>query len=120
MADKNIDLLTTCFWDLRSQCESQVRTLSDAQRLLDEYRRADGRPAHEALMGNLRENVNDLTTANAAIQEVLAEVRRQIDVRPAGNRRKRKHLMSAVASTVFRPRLMSAWPRRQCCLDGEN
>ncbi len=27
MADSIIDLLTTCFWNLRSQCESHVRPL---------------------------------------------------------------------------------------------
>lgn len=90
MADNIIDLLTTCFWDLRSQCESQVRTLSAAQRLLDEYRGANGQTGREAIIRNLRENVNDLTTANASIQEVIAEVHRQIAVRPAGSHRKHK------------------------------
>ena len=78
MADENIDLLTACLWDLRSQCESQVRTLSAAQRLLDEYRLANRDMSRKSVVGNLRENVRGLTAAGAAIEEVLAEVRRQI------------------------------------------
>ena len=53
--------------------------------------RADGRSGHDALSGILRKNVNDLAAANAAIEEVLTEVRRQIDLRPADRHRKHKH-----------------------------
>jgi signal transduction protein with GAF and PtsI domain len=84
LADRIIELLTTCFWDLRSQCESQVRTLSAAQRLLDQYRRAAGETDRDAVLRSLRHNVDDLSTANAAINEVIAEVRRQIDIAQAG------------------------------------
>ena len=85
-----IELLTACFWDVRSQCESQVRTLSAAQRLLDEYRGIGGETDRDALLRNLRDNVNDLSAANASIHEVLAEVNRQIDVPSAGARGKGK------------------------------
>lgn len=90
MADRIINLLTTCFWDLQSQCESQVRTLSAAQRLLDEYRRLCGPTDREALLRNLREKLNDLTAANSAIHEVAADVRRRIDHVPARSHRKDK------------------------------
>ena len=60
MVGKIIALLTTCFRDPQSQCESQVRTL---RRTMSPggYRRPDGQTDREAVIRNLRENVNDLT-----------------------------------------------------------
>jgi hypothetical protein len=88
MADKIIDVLTACFWDLRSQCESQVRTLSVALRLLDRLHRADGRTDREPVVRNVREHVKELASAHAAIEELIADVRRHIDALPAECHRK--------------------------------
>lgn len=79
MSDNIIDLLTACLWDLRSQCESQVRALSAAQRIVQNFGRADDRPSRQGAIRNLRMHVQDLVAANAAIQSVLIDVSRQLD-----------------------------------------
>ena len=84
MADKIIDLLTACFWDLRSQCESQMRTLSSAQDLLAEVRHAGGRTYREPIVRKLRDQVKGLASTHAAIEGVIADVHRHID--PHGRR----------------------------------
>jgi len=33
--------IAACLWDLRAQCELAIRTLTDAQRLTEDYRGAD-------------------------------------------------------------------------------
>jgi hypothetical protein len=104
MSDEIIDLLTACFWDLRSQCESQVRTLSAAQRLLDEYRLANREMSRKSVVRNLRENVKGLAAAGAAIEEVLAEVRRQIGALAQSNRREKKVRRTRQARPVPRAR----------------
>ena len=88
MADKIIDLLTACFWDLRSQCESQMRALSSAQDLLAEVRRADGRTYRGPIVRKLRDQVKGLAATHAAIEGVIADVHRHIDTLPSESHRK--------------------------------
>jgi hypothetical protein len=64
--------------------------LSAAQRLLDDFRRADGRTDLGSVVRNLRDNVKDLAKAHAAIEEVIADVRRQIDTLPPERHRKNR------------------------------
>jgi signal transduction protein with GAF and PtsI domain len=72
--------LRAFLWDLRSQCESQLRALKAAQRLLDEYRRGANVPAdREAARRSLQDTVKSVVAANAAIREVTAQVSRQIE-----------------------------------------
>ena len=37
MSQLDTALLNACLWDLRTQCEQQVRSLTAAQRLTDQY-----------------------------------------------------------------------------------
>jgi len=47
MPDATLREITACLWDLRAQCEQQVRALTDAQRLADEFA---NRPDHRSLL----------------------------------------------------------------------
>ena len=41
MAETTLSEIAACLWDLRAQCEQAMRTLTDAQRLTEDYRDAD-------------------------------------------------------------------------------
>ena len=59
--------IAACLWDLRAQCELAMRTLTDAQRLTEDYRDAD---RHQNLVR--RRLLSDLTAVirtNTAISE---------------------------------------------------
>jgi hypothetical protein len=64
-----IPMLSAYLWDLRAQCEAQVRALTDAQRQLDIFR--DGKDAAEceAALNRLRENLNRVMQANLAVRQ---------------------------------------------------
>ena len=38
MPEAPLGMVSACLWDLRALCEQQLRALTDAQRLTDEYR----------------------------------------------------------------------------------
>ena len=79
MSDNVIDLLTACLWDLRSQCESQVRALTAAQRIVETLGRADDPTSRQSGIRSLQMHVRGLVAANAAIRSVLSDVSRQLD-----------------------------------------
>ena len=55
------------FWDLRAQCEQAMRTLTDAQRLTEDYRDAD---RHQNLVRRrLLADVTAVLRTNAAIKD---------------------------------------------------
>jgi hypothetical protein len=41
VAETTLGEIAACLWDLRAQCELAIRTLTDAQRLTEDYRGAD-------------------------------------------------------------------------------
>ena len=73
MPDKNIPTLTAYLWDLRAQCEAQLRALTLAQRILDEYRDADTPPARRQAKDRLLLDLKGIIEANAAIRESAHE-----------------------------------------------
>ena len=67
MAETTLGEIAACLWDLRAQCERAIRTLTDAQRLTEDYRDAD---RHQNLVR--RRLLADLTAViqtNTAISE---------------------------------------------------
>ena len=79
MADETSALL----WDLRTQCEAMLRTLSHAQRCLEEYRES----VPEALT-RLGEEVQALRVEAAdisvSVQQIAMHVRELPPVHPSG------------------------------------
>ena len=73
MPEKILPLLSAYMWDLRVECEAQLRALTLAQRLLDEYRDAGSAGAREKVKRRLREDLNAIAEANTAIRHVVAE-----------------------------------------------
>jgi len=58
--------ITACLWDLRAQCEQQLRALTDAQRLADEFA---GQPSHRGLLkGRLVSDIEMVHRAARAVQ----------------------------------------------------
>lgn len=73
MPEKILPLLSAYMWDLRVECEAQLRALTLAQRLLDEYRDAGSTGSREKVKRRLREDLNAIAEANTTIRNVVAE-----------------------------------------------
>jgi hypothetical protein len=76
--DRIVPVVAASLWDLRSQCESQVRSLTDAQRQLDIVR--DGRDGElvEAV-AQLKRDLDLVARANAEIRTAVREALEQAD-----------------------------------------
>ena len=67
MGETSLGEIAACLWDLRAQCEQAMRTLTDAQRLTEDYRDAD---RHRNLVRRrLIADVQAVLQTNAAISE---------------------------------------------------
>ena len=75
-------MISACLWDLRAQCENQLRSLTDAQRLNDDYREGAG---HLLVSGRLHANLEGVLRANTVIREAAVDCLRLIAELP-GNR----------------------------------
>jgi hypothetical protein len=73
MPEKILPLLSAYLWDLRVECEAQLRALTLAQRLLDDYRDAGSTGSREKVKRRLREDLNAIAEANTAIRNVVEE-----------------------------------------------
>lgn len=83
MPDKTIlPVLSAYLWDLRAQCESQLRALTLAQRLVDAYRDAETDAERAHARADLQQDLAQIVKANAAIRESAEEVVRQADLLP--------------------------------------
>ena len=74
MPEKILPLLSAYLWDLRVECEAQLRALTLAQRLLDEYRDACSHESREKVKRRLRADLNAIVESNSAIRVVVEEV----------------------------------------------
>ena len=67
VAETTLSEIAACLWDLRAQCEQAIRTLTDAQRLTEDYRDAD---RHMNLVRRrLLADVNAVIRTNTAISD---------------------------------------------------
>jgi hypothetical protein len=72
--------IAACLWDLRAQCEQATRTLTDAQRLAEDYRDADN---HRSLVRRrLLANLEAVLHTNAAIREAAQDCLALVDKLP--------------------------------------
>jgi len=68
-----IALLSACLWDLRAQCEQQVRALTDAQQQLDVIRESRDPVACEAALKTLQADLDRVVRATFVLQEGALE-----------------------------------------------
>jgi hypothetical protein len=73
MPEKILPLLSAYLWDLRVECEAQLRALTLAQRLLEDYRDAGSTGSREKVKRRLREDLNAIAEANTTIRNVVEE-----------------------------------------------
>lgn len=77
-------MIAACLWDLRAQCEEQLRTLTDAQRLNDDCREGDGHRSF--VQGRLHANLEGVLRANGVIREATVDCLRMIgELRGSGS-----------------------------------
>jgi hypothetical protein len=74
-----LPMLAAYLWDLRSQCEAQVRELTDAQRKLDAVRDNDQPGAQRSAVERLQLDLKKVRAANAEIREAVKAALEQTD-----------------------------------------
>jgi hypothetical protein len=71
VAETTLGEIAACLWDLRAQCEQAMRTLTDAQRLTEDYRDA---ARHQNLVRRrLLADVTAVIRTNAAIKDAAQD-----------------------------------------------
>ena len=71
-------LLAIYLLDLRGQYEAQLRSLTTAQRALEEYRAADGPEKRTQTLSGLRQQLQLLRAATGTVIEGLNEADREV------------------------------------------
>jgi hypothetical protein len=66
-----IAIVAAHLWDLRAQCEQQVRALTDAQQQLDALRDGKGRATSQAALEALQADLARVAKANLAVREAV-------------------------------------------------
>jgi hypothetical protein len=69
MPDTPIAIMSAHLWDLRAQCEQQVRALTDAQQQLDALRDGKDRAASQAALDALQADLARVVKVNLAVRE---------------------------------------------------
>ena len=69
MPDTPIAIVAAHLWDLRAQCEQQVRALTDAQQQLDALRDGKGRAACQAALEALQADLARVVEVNRAVRD---------------------------------------------------
>jgi hypothetical protein len=82
MPDTAIATVSACLWDLRTQCEQQLRSITDAQRLIDEFR--ERREARAFLKRQLIKDVESVLRTNRIVTEAAHDCAAAVDKLPAG------------------------------------
>jgi hypothetical protein len=75
MPDTPIAIMSAHLWDLRAQCEQQVRALTDAQQQLDALRDGQDPAASQVALDALQADLARVVKVNLAVRETgcLAE-----------------------------------------------
>jgi hypothetical protein len=76
VAETTLGEIAACLWDLRAQCELAMRTLTDAQRLTEDYRDADRHQnlVRRRLLADLTAVIRTNTAITEAAQDCLGLV----------------------------------------------
>ena len=74
-------MIAACLWDLRAQCEEQLRRLTEAQRVADSYRDATGHKSLTRLQ--LETEIGRVLNANAVIRKASQSCAEMIRELPA-------------------------------------
>lgn len=72
MQDTPLAMVSACLWDLRAQCEQQLRSLTDAQRIADQFH-GSSPAAAELLKRRLAASVESVLRSNAVIREATQD-----------------------------------------------
>jgi hypothetical protein len=75
----HLPLLTAYLWDLRSQCESQVRELTDAQRELDTVRDSLTATARRSALERVQQELKRVAASNVQIRKIVRQAMREAD-----------------------------------------
>jgi hypothetical protein len=81
-------ILSALLWDLRAQCEQQVRALTDAQKQLDSYRDSTTPQLRDAALAALTSDIERVLKTNRSVRESAEEVRTEVSKLAAEQRRK--------------------------------
>lgn len=76
-----IAVVAACLWDLRAQCEQQLRAVTEAQRLIDRYR--DRPEAQSDMKRQILSHFAAVVEAQVAANEAIADCERLILQLPA-------------------------------------
>jgi hypothetical protein len=75
MPDDILAEVSACLWDLRAQCEHQLRALSEAQRAIEAYRDASSQPTTIGERKKLLEYLSRVIEASAQIRQLAEDSR---------------------------------------------
>jgi hypothetical protein len=74
--------VSACLWDLRAQCEDQLRALSEAQRAIEAYRDASSQPTTIGERKKLLEHLSRVIEASAQIRKLAEDSRADAEQLP--------------------------------------
>jgi hypothetical protein len=80
----HLPLLAAYLWDLRSQCESQVRELTDAQREIDTVRDSRNVAARRAAHEKIRQDLKQVAAVNQQIRKIVRQAMHEADAALGG------------------------------------
>jgi hypothetical protein len=84
MPDTPLSLLAAYLWDLRAQCERQLRCLTSAQRVIDDQRERREPSRRTGVPGELREYITEVESIHATIGVTIADVSRELATLESG------------------------------------
>jgi ABC-type transporter Mla subunit MlaD len=71
MPKRTLAVLTAFLWDLRAQCEAQIRTLTNAQRQVDTLRDSTGVAARTKALAAFHRDLERVLKVNGEIRAAL-------------------------------------------------
>ena len=80
------DIIRASLWDLRAQYENELRTLTAAQKCVDEWRSTSSNAEAARALAEVRKHVVSLIKSNSEIAFVLKEISSAIDADPPRRR----------------------------------
>jgi hypothetical protein len=73
-------VVSACLWDLRAQCEEQLRRLTEAQRVTEAYR--DSGSPRRSVKLRLQAEIEQVLNANGVIRQAAQECAKTIGQLP--------------------------------------
>ena len=81
MPDTTIATVSASLWDLRTQCEQQLRSLTNAQRIIDEFR--ERHDARVFLKQQLVDEMESVLRSNKIVSEAARDCAAAVHALPA-------------------------------------